>query len=164
MIKQTKYISAAILSAGILSLNAFAVPSDTATQTVAYEVTPINLITVSGDPGALTVSTATPGSAPSVATDATTTYAVTTNESNRTITGQLNTVMPSGVTLSVTLASSASSSGKVPLIAASASELVTGISNLNESGKTISYELAATSAAGVVSGSRTVTLTIQAGS
>ncbi len=163
MINQTKTLAAAILSVGILSLNAFA--ADTATQTVTYEVSAINELTVSGNPGALTVSTATAGAAPNVVTDATTTYAITTNETNRKITGSINTAMPTGVTLSATLAApaGATSGGKLAL-GTTAVDLVTGISSLNESGKTITYELSATSAAGVVpSATKTVTLTITAG-
>jgi hypothetical protein len=160
---QTKSIAAAILSAGIFSINSFAGP--TATQTVTYAVTAINEISVSGNPGALTVSTATAGSAPNAVTDASTTYSITTNEPTRKITGAINTDMPSGLTLSVTLAAptGATSAGKKALTSV-ATDLVTAISTLNESAKTITYELAATSAAGVVpSATKTVTLTITAG-
>ncbi len=56
----------------------------------------------------------------------------------------------------------ATSAGKVAL-SSTAADLVTGISTLNETGKSIAYELAATSAAGVVpAASTTVTLTIMA--
>lgn len=160
---QHKLSAAAILGAGILSLNAFAGP--TATQTVTYEVTAINELSVSGDPAALTVSTATAGSAPNSVSDASTTYAITTNETSRKITGAINTAMPAGVTLSANLAAptGATSAGAVALTG-TAQDLVTGISTLNESGKTITYSLSATSAAGVVpSATKTVTLTITAG-
>ncbi|MGB8169941.1 MAG: hypothetical protein WCF18_20730 [Chthoniobacteraceae bacterium] len=163
MTKQIQFVAAAVLTAGLLSLaqNAFA-DAATATQTVTYEVQAIDLITVSG-PASLTVSSATAGAAPNVATDATTSYAVTINESApHKITGAINSDMPGGLTLSVTLAAptGATSLGKQALSTA-AVDLVTGIALLNESGKTITYELAATSAAGVVpSATKTVTLTI----
>jgi hypothetical protein len=163
MINQTKSLATAILTAGILSLTSFAGP--TATQVVTYEVQAINDLTVSAGTASLVVSSGTAGSAPNVATDATTTYAVTTNESNRRITGAINTPMPAGVTLSATLAapSGGSSVGKVELTTTD-SDLVTGISTLSQSGLGISYELAATSAAGVVpAATKTVTLTITAG-
>lgn len=156
----------ALCVVGLLRLTHLAFGGDTTTQTVTFEVTAINELTVSGDPHTLSVSAATPGSAPSSATDSTTTYAITTNESNRKITGAINSDMPSGVTLSVTLAAptGGSSAGKQALTS-SATDLVTGISTVNESGKAITYELEATTAAGVVSSaSKTVTLTVTAGS
>ena len=153
---------AALIIAGLGAGAAFA--GSTAQQTVTYEVSAINELSVSAATASLTVNSATAGSAPNVATDATTSYAITTNESNRKITGAINSNMPSGVTLSVTLAAptGATSSGKLAL-STTAVDLVRGISTLNESGKGISYELAATSAAGVVaSATKTVTLTITA--
>lgn len=143
--------------------SAFAASS--ATQTVTYEVSAINELTVSGNPGALVVNAAVAGSAPSSKSDSSTTYAITTNETNRKITGALNTAMPAGVSLSVNLAAptGGTSAGAVALTAL-AQNLVTGISNLNESAKTITYSLSATSAAGVVpSATKTVTLTITSG-
>lgn len=164
MIKHHKSLVAAFLAAGFLSLAQFAVAGDTATQTVTFAVSAINELSVSGNPGALTITTATAGAAPSVATDATSSYAITTNETSRRITGSIETNMPDGVTLSITLAAptGAASMGKRQL-STTATELVSGISTLNESGKTITYELSATSAAGVISSAtRTVTLTILA--
>lgn len=163
---QTKILAAAILAAGLFGFSSKVFAGATATQTVTYEVQAINELGVSGSTASLTVNAATAGSAPTAVTDSTTTYAITTNETNRKITGALNTAMPSGVTLSVTLGAptGATSTGKVALTG-TAQDLVTGISTLNESGKSIEYELAATSAAGVVaSASKTVTLTITAGS
>lgn len=139
--------------------------AQTATQTATYSVSAINQLSVSGNPGALTVSAATAGSAPTDATDATTTYAITTNESTRKITAAINTSMPAGVLLKVALAAptGGTSAGTVTL-GTIAADVVTGISLLNESGKSITYTLSATSAAGVVeSASKTVTLTIIAG-
>ena len=97
--------------------------------------------------------------------NSTTTYSITTNEEDRKITGAINTAMPDGVTLTVALAAptGALSTGPTQL-GTGALDLVTGISTLNETGKTITYWLQATSAAGVVpSASRTVTFTILAG-
>ncbi|QTQ38918.1 Uncharacterized protein ToN1_48240 [Aromatoleum petrolei] len=132
---------------------------------MTYEVTAINELSVSGNPGALTISSATAGSAPTAVSDATTTYAITTNQSTRKITAAIDTAMPSGVTLKANLAAptGATSAGAVTL-GAVAVDAVTGISTLNESGKTITYSLEATTAAGVVtSASKTVTFTIAAG-
>ncbi|MEI9894765.1 MAG: hypothetical protein WDN28_12980 [Chthoniobacter sp.] len=165
MINKTKFLAVAILSAGILSLSQNAFAGNTAEQVVTYEVQAINELSVSAGTATLTVNSATAGSAPNVATDTTTSYAITTNETNRKITGALSANMPTGVVLSATLAAptGATSGGKLAL-STTAADLVTGVATLNESGKGISYELSATSAAGVVpSATKTVTLTITAG-
>jgi hypothetical protein len=151
----------ALLSLGLQP--AFA--GSTATQTVTYQVAAINELSVSSPTVSLVVNAATAGGAPNAVTDATTTYAITTNETNRKITGSINSNMPSGVTLSATLGAptGATSGGKMTL-STTAADLVTGVSTLNETGKAITYELSATSAAGVVpSATKTVTLTITAG-
>ncbi|CAI07689.1 hypothetical protein ebA2787 [Aromatoleum aromaticum EbN1] len=138
--------------------------ADTATQSATYEVQPINELSVSGNPGALVINAATAGSAPNQVSDATSSYAITTNESTRRITAAIDTAMPAGVTLKVSLAAptGATSAGAVTL-GTVATDVVTGISTLNESGKVITYTLDATSAAGVVtSASKTVTYTIAA--
>lgn len=137
----------------------------TATQTVTYEVTAIDEVSVSGNPSALVVNSATAGSQPDAQTDATTTYAVSTNGSAKKITGKINTAMPANTLLKVTLAAptGATSAGQVTLTATD-QDLVTGISTLAESGLTVTYEFSATLSAGVVaSASKTVTLTIAAG-
>ena len=159
-----KHILRAAFAALAITSSAFA--GNSANQTVTYEVTAINELAVSAPTASLTVNSATAGSAPNAATDNSTSYAITTNESNRKITGSINSNMASGLTLSATLAAptGATSAGKQAL-STTPVDLVTGISLLNESGKGISYELAATSAAGVVSSAtKTVTLTITAGS
>ncbi|HVF71336.1 MAG TPA: hypothetical protein VM940_06985 [Chthoniobacterales bacterium] len=160
-------IKTTIATVIVSSLAASAVlAGPTAQQTVTYEVSAINEISVSSPTVSLTVNAATAGSAPTAASNSSTTYAITTNESDRKITGVLNSAMPSGVSLSASLAAptGADSAGPVALTG-SAQDLVTGISTLNESGKVITYSLSATSAAGVVpSASKTVTLTVTAGS
>ncbi|HET6230091.1 MAG TPA: hypothetical protein VFE05_08480 [Longimicrobiaceae bacterium] len=149
-----------------LALLAFAgaAHAQTATQSVAYEVQAINQIAFTGSPS-LTISTATAGSAPTSVT-ANGSYAITTNETDRKITAELDSDMPAGTTLSVTLAapSGATSAGAVSL-STTAQDVVTGISTVNQSGLNAGYTLAATVAAGVVpAGSREVTYTVVAGS
>lgn len=137
----------------------------TATQTVTFQVTAINQISVSGNPGALTISSVTAGSAPTSVSDATTTWAVSTNQTGAKITGSIPSAMPTGVTLSVNLgAPTGATSAGAQLLGTSAVDLVTGITKLNETGKTVTYTLAATSAAGVIaSDTRVVTFTITGG-
>ncbi|MHB0937190.1 MAG: hypothetical protein ACYDCO_03120 [Armatimonadota bacterium] len=139
--------------------------ANSATQTVTYEVSAINEISVSGNPGALTVSTATAGSQPNSVSDSSTTYAITTNGTSMKITGAINTNMPANTTLSVNLtAPTGGTSAGATSLSTVAADLVTGITTLAESGKTIAYTLSATVTAGVVgSASKTVTLTIAAG-
>jgi hypothetical protein len=137
--------------------------AQTATQTVSYEVTAINEISVAGSPS-LVISTATAGSAPTAAT-ASGTYAITTNETNRKVTAEIDANMPSGVNLSVVLAAptGGTSAGAVTL-STTAQDVVTGVSNVNESGLSIGYTLGATVAAGVVpAANTTVTYTVTAG-
>lgn len=152
------------LSLGIVISAQATFAASSSTQTVTYEVQAINELSVSSATVSLTVSAATAGSAPTTATDSSTTYAITTNQATRKITGAVNTAMPAGVTLSVDLAAPTGGTGAGSTsLGTVAADLVTGISTLNESGKTITYSLAATSAAGVVaSASKTVTLTITA--
>jgi len=157
--KKLVALTSAMLLLGVCG-TAFAASS--AAQTVTYQVSAINEISVSGNPGALIVSAATAGSQPTAVTDATTTYAITTNGSAKRITGVLNTVMGTGLSLKVTLTapSTGTSAGQVTLTAGALS-LVTAIGAVAESGIAISYEFSATAAAGVVSSAtKTVTLTV----
>ena len=94
--RKSLVLSMVVLSA-MVAVNAFA--ADNVAQTVTYQVSAINEISVSGNPGALIVITAVPGSQPTAVTDATTTYAITTNIANKKITGALNTAMPANTSL-----------------------------------------------------------------
>lgn len=150
----------------ILGLFANAYSADNDSQTVTFEVQAISEITVSGNPGPLVISTATAGSEPVAATDATTTYSVTTNGTNKRITGSIDTAMPANTSLLVTLTAPTGGSGAGQVIlSTTAQDLVTGISTLAESALPISYEFTADAAAGVVASStKTVTLTVADGS
>lgn len=163
MKKQIIALTLSLALVGLLSTVVLAGSSDTAT--VSYEVAAINEIALSGNPGSLVVNAATAGSAPTEVTDATTTYAITTNGTSKKITAKIDTAMPEGVTLAINLAAptGGTSAGDVNLTNAD-QDVVTGISTLNESGKTITYKLSATAAAGVVApAQKTVTLTVADG-
>lgn len=139
--------------------------SETTSQTVTFEVSSIKAMSVSGDPGKLTISGANAGSGPISATDASTTWAITTNESNMKVTGAIDLAMPADVTLSADLAAPAGATavGKTALTA-TAADLVTGIATAEESGLTTTYTLDALTSAGVVAEeNRTVTFTLTAG-
>jgi hypothetical protein len=142
-----------------------AIGANTTTQTVTFEVQAIDEIAASGDPGALTVSTATAGAEPDAVTDNTTTYAVTTNGTNKKITGEVDAAMPASTTLEVNLVAptGGSSAGDVTLTT-TAADLVTSVAQRAESGLTVTYTFSATVAAGIVaSDTRTVTLTLTDG-
>ena len=144
------------------SAGAFAGSSDT--QSLTFEVQAIDEIAVSGTPS-LTVNAATAGSQPDPVTSDVS-YAITTNGTNKKVTAAIDTAMPSDVVLSVTVAApsaSGTSAGKTSL-SATAADVVTGITEVAESGLSIQYELDAEVTAGVVSSdTRTVTFTITAG-
>lgn len=149
----------------MLVSTALSIAANTATQTITFQVQAVNEISVTGNPAALTVSTATAGSNPDTVTDSSTAYSISTNESTKKITGQITAGgnMPANVTLELSLAAptGGSSSGYVSLNSTGASDLVTAISTIAESSKTITYRLSATVGAGeVVSDTRVVTITL----
>lgn len=158
--KALKYTAAAAL---LVPAFAGTAAAQTATQSVSYEVQAINQVSVTGSPS-LVISTATAGSAPTSAS-ASGSYAITTNETGKKITAQIDSDMPTGVTLTVSLAApgAAASAGAV-VLSTTPVDAVTGISTVSQSGLSVGYGLSATVAAGVVpAGSRTVTYTITDG-
>jgi hypothetical protein len=161
-------ISLAVFLGLLAMASGAALASSSTTQTVGYSVSAINEIGVSGDPGALNITSTAAGSDPASVTDATTTYSISTNQSTRKITAVLNSAVASGLTLQVGLADpdgagAATSAGTVTLTA-TAADVVTAISTLAASSKTITYTFSATMATGTVSStSKVVTLTVTAG-
>ena len=152
-----------ILATMALLTAASAAQAQTATQNVTFQVSAINQIAVAGSPS-LTINTATAGSAPTAAT-ASATWAVTTNQTGAKISAQLDSDMPSGLSLTVNLGAptGATSAGATALSSASV-DLVTGITKLAAGSLSVGYSLSATTEAGVVSStSRTVTYTITGG-
>lgn len=145
----------------LVSHSAFA---QTATQTVTYEVDAINQIAVTGSPSLL-INTATAGSAPTSVTSSGNTWSVTTNQSSAKITASIASAMPTGLTLSANLgAPSGASSSGLQALGTTAVDMVTGITKLNATGLSLSYQLDATATAGVVSSAtRVVTYTITGG-
>jgi hypothetical protein len=121
-------------------------------------------LTTAGTPGLMRVSSAVAGSEPLPITVPGGTYTITTPNPNRTyaITAQLNSNMPTGTTMAVTLVAppGGTSLGAVALDV-TARNLVTGIGRNANSTHNITYTFTATAAAGVVPfSSRTVTLTV----
>ena len=138
--------------------------AQTATQTVTYAVNAINQIAFAGAPS-LTITTATAGSAPTSVTDATASWAVTTNQTGAKISASIATAMPAGLTLNSTLvAPTGGTSAGLQALSTTSVDLVTGITKLAQGSLGVSYRLDATAAAGVVvSATKVVTYTISGG-
>lgn len=109
-------------------------------------------LTLSGNPSELSITTAVAGSPPIVVSDNTTTYSLTTAYPAAKITARLETALPAGVTLVVTLQapSGAIGVGSVTLSTV-AQTVMSAIPSGTFNGLMITYRLSATSAAGVVS-------------
>jgi hypothetical protein len=158
-------ISRAALMSGLLVLAAAAsAAAQTVPQTVTFQVDAVNQIAVTGSP-TMAITAAVPGNPPTSVTSAGNTWAVTTNQSTAKITASIGSAMPAGLTLSANLGApaGATSAGLVAL-SISTVDIVTGITKLNSSGLSLSYQLDATTAAGVItSTTRVVTYTITGG-
>lgn len=138
----------------------------TATAYVTYEVTEINEISISGDPGPLVVEHAVAGDGLSVAIDEGTTWTLATNGSGKKITAFLDAGMPAGVSLAVALAApeGASTAGAVAL-SPTPQTLVSQVAKVRGEGLRVTYTLSATPQAGTVARDRrSVTFTIVADS
>ncbi|MBK1732143.1 hypothetical protein [Thiococcus pfennigii] len=165
-------ISALMAAMGMV-VSSGAIAGDSAQQTLNYQVSAINEISVSNaSVGTLIVSTATAGLQPDEVDDGgATSYSITTNGTGKKITATISEDMPANMTLSLQAVAPTvgSSEGKVDISSASgenAVDLVTGITQVADNeGNTLTYYLDADVAAGVVASTeRTVTLTIEDGS
>jgi hypothetical protein len=148
-----------------LALIASAGTAGAQTQTVNFQVQGINQVSFTSTPVTLTITTAVAGSDPTPVTDASSVWAITTNQSNAKISASINSAMPAGVTLSVGLAApvGTTNAGTVAL-SATPQDLVSGITKLKAAGQSVTYTLSATTAAGVIaSDSRVVTYTLTPG-
>jgi len=156
-----KAVTVILTMALVLGVYGVAHAANTATQLVSFEVAAINEISVSGNPNTLVINAALPGSNPTPATDSSTTYAITTNGTNKMITAAIDEPMPTGLTLKVNLeAPSGGESASDEILSTTAASVVKGISKVAASGLTITYTLEATAEAEVSSGQRTVTFTL----
>jgi hypothetical protein len=152
-----------IMSAVLVIAAAASASAQTTTQDLTINIQAISQISVAGGAHTLTINSATAGNAPDDATW-TTSWSITTNESDMKVTASIGAAMPSGTTLLVNLTNptGASSAGAVSLDG-SAKDLVTGISTLNEASLPLTYTVQATSLAGVQTINKTVTYTVTSG-
>ncbi len=142
-----------------LSASTVFAQSNKATHQVSVNVSEISVISVSGDIS-MTIASATAGQAPDAAT-ASGSYAVTTNGTDKKITAELDTKMPKGLTLNVTMSApkGADSAGKKAL-SKKAVDLVSNIEQVRGQGLVLSYEAVATVDVDPDGYTRTVTYTI----
>lgn len=130
-------------------------------QSVTVSVQDINELAISSDV-ILTIETATPGSGPDIATDASATYNLTTNGSNKKIVGSLDSNFATGIILRGLLqAPGAGTSIQQPLTNV-AVDLVTGFGQVTGTDLSITYTAEATIdvAPNGAGESRIVTLTL----
>jgi hypothetical protein len=159
----------AVLTVAVLSLVVVqsAMAQATANQTVTLAVNAVYKIAVSGDPGALTITTGTAGvDALTSVSDNSTTYSITQNVAGTVkVTAHMDAVLGAGYGLLLNLASTkGTSAGDVDISNAtsgSAVDLITGIGLGADAGQAITYTFSANASAGVLaSTTRTVTLTL----
>ena len=157
-------LSTMFISGMLVAVAATSAAAQTATQTVTFQVDAINQVGVTGSP-TLDINAAVAGNAPTSVTSAGNTWAVTCNQTGAKITASIGSAMPAGVTLSATLGAPAgATSAGIKSLSTAAADMVTGITKLNASGLTLTYQLDATAAAGVItSTTRVVTYTITGG-
>lgn len=131
--------------------------SNTANVTVTINILAESDISFSGNPAAFNV---TPGNSPQ--TNNSTTYGVITNQSSQKVSALYSPALPSGISLAVNLAAptGATSLGSITL-STSSQNLVTGITQVNQSGLTVTYSVSVTPTATVASSIQTtITYTI----
>ena len=114
---------------------------DTATQNINITVETINEINISTSDVNLTINAPTAGSQPSEVSDSSTTLAYSTNETGQKITAQLDTDLASGLTLFVNATSTSGTSAGDVMLEPLPVNVITGLSNVSESGETITYTL-----------------------
>lgn len=144
---------------GIQSLQASC--SSTATQTLTINVNASSSIAVSGNPNTLIVSCIDPTTGQSSWTDSSTTYDVATNLADQQITAQLDSNLPTGLTLRLNMVAPPGGATNTPIFLDNTSQsVVAGISNVSATGLAIYYTLYGTATTPVGTYTRTVTLTI----
>jgi hypothetical protein len=155
-----RFFAAFILTliAALLQGNAFGAQTGTASVTFSFQA--IDEISVTGAP-TLTINSAIAGQQPQPVVNTTSTYSISTNGTNRKITASINNKMPAYTTLEIQLAApgSGTSTGYTTL-STTAANVVTGISQVAAPNQMITYRFSATTSAGVLTNSCTVTLTL----
>jgi len=130
------------------------------TTSVTFTFQAIDEIAITGSP-TLIINSAVAGQQPQPAIDTLSTFSVSTNGTNKRITAGINKQMPANTTLEIQLtAPDSGTSTGYKTLSTVATDVVTGISHVAAANKTITYRFSATTAAGVLTDSCTVTLTL----
>ncbi|MDZ7673013.1 MAG: hypothetical protein U5K53_09320 [Halanaerobiales bacterium] len=119
------------------------VKANSASQDVIISVNALNEITLSKSEVSLAVTSPTESSVTEEVSDASTTMSYSTNESNQKITAELDRGMPLGITLMVEVASTSGTSEGQVVLEEFPEDIITGLSNISESGQTVTYTVAA---------------------
>jgi hypothetical protein len=164
MKKSIAILVVAVLSFAIVQ-NAMA--QATANQSLSLAVNAVYKIAVSGNPGALTITTGTAGTnALTSVSDNSTNYSITQNVAGTLkVTANLDVAMSAGYTLQMGVASTkGTSAGTVDISATAPGSAVNVVSNIAmgaDAGQVITYTFGANASAGTLSStSKTVTLTL----
>lgn len=141
--------------------------AQTATQTVSFRVIAQSRLDIATSPAPLFVRSATARNVPTSASVSGTTWAITTNEANQKVVGAIDSPMPAGLSLAVSLGApaGAASRGSAALGVASV-DLVTGLSSVSASALPMVYTLNSSASASALAsggGTRRVTYTITSG-
>ena len=152
-----KNFGIAVLLSVFWTIN-LAMAGNTAQQIITLRVDVINEVSVNGELNPLVISSQK-GSATNNAT-----WAVTTNETNKTVVGSIDADMPPGVTLYIQLEApnKAFSNGPV-VLSTTPQDLVTGISRVAEDNLKVIYTLSAETDSSVEQWQRVLTLTLTDG-
>lgn len=137
----------------------------TASLVVTFSVTAVNSISLSGNPGPLSVVLPLAGHGEARASDSSMRYSLTTDRRGEKITGRLDAAMPTGTFLKLELQAppGATSQGEVSL-GTTDSCLLTGITTAYDPGRPLTISLVATPQARVAPWTtRTLYLTITNG-
>jgi hypothetical protein len=133
---------------------------NTATQNINITVSTINEISLSTNDVNLIVNAPSSGSTLHTVSDSSTTISYSTNETNQKITATLDKNLPIGLTLLVEATSTSGTSAGQVMLEDRAVDVITGLSNVSESGETITYTLIPDMYAVPTTESYTITYTI----
>lgn len=119
------------------------VKANSASQDVIIAVNALNEITLSKSEVNLSVTSPTESEVNEEVSDSTTTMTYSTNESNQKITAELDRGLPTGITLMVEVASASGTSEGQVVLEEFSQDIITGLSNISESGQTVTYTVGA---------------------
>jgi hypothetical protein len=156
----SRHIFSFIIIFLVLFIQGGAYGAQIGTSAVTFTFQAIDEIAVTGSP-TLVINSAIAGQQPQPAEDTSSTYSISTNGTNKRITASINKQMPANTTLEIQLTAPGSgTSAGYKILSTVAADVVTGISHVASASRTITYRFSATTAAGVLTDSCTVTLTL----